>query len=95
MDGTYNLTMMTPAGKQKGSIQIKTQGSEFRGLVQFMGMKKEFSGKVSGNRFEFKGDVRVLTAHVTFQVRGRVEKGKLTAEADSNLGKYEVIGELA
>lgn len=94
MDGTYNLTMMTPAGKQQGSIQIKTQGGEFRGLVSFMGMKKEVKGTVSGNRFEFAGEVRVLTAHVTFRVRGQVQGGRLTAEADSNLGKYEVRGEL-
>lgn len=95
MDGTYNLTMMTPAGKQQGSIRIQTQGSEFRGLVNFMGMKKEVKGTASANRFEFEGDVRVLMAHVTFRVNGRVENGKLTAQADSNLGRYEVKGELA
>lgn len=92
MDGTYHLTMMTPAGVQRGSIQIQTQGSEFIGLVHFMGMKKEVSGKVNGNNFEFEGDVRVLTVHVTFRVHGRADGKTLTAQADSNLGKYEVKG---
>ena len=92
MDGTYNLTMMTPAGVQKGSIQIKTQGSEFIGQVHFMGMKKEVRGKVNGNKFEFEDDVRVLTAHVTFRVHGHTDGKTLTAQADTNLGKYEIKG---
>ena len=57
-DGTWNTTMNTPMGEQKGSLTIATDGDSLSGKLEGpQGAIDIKDGTVNGNEIAFKADI--------------------------------------
>lgn len=93
MDGKYNILLNTPMGVERGVILFKTNGSALSGIINAKGVNNEFyGGKVSGNRFEFSGEIRMLMMRIKYNATGTVEGNRLTGTVRTMYGNFSVSG---
>lgn len=59
--GTYDVTIKTPMGDQKGTLTVDANGDSFTGSVSsaMMGSMEITDGKVAGNRITWTMDMKV------------------------------------
>ena len=82
--GTYDCSVKTPMGEQKGTFTVTVSGDTFSGrLAGAMGSMDVHNGKVEGNRLLWKMDMKVpmpmaLDCEATVngdQITGQVRAG--------------------
>ncbi|TCZ80837.1 hypothetical protein E0485_00645 [Paenibacillus albiflavus] len=96
MDGTYNITMQTPMGMEKGTITFTQEGNALSGSLNIFRGSNVFSGgKVEGNEFEFSGEIKKLIAKIPYTAKGTIYGDNLTAVADTKYGKLAIKGSRA
>ena len=58
VDGTWNTTVNTPMGQQKGSLVVKSDGDTFTGTLSGQqGTLEITDGKVNGNQLTFSAQI--------------------------------------
>jgi hypothetical protein len=96
MNGTYNITMQTPVGMEKGTITFSQDGDVLSGSMNILRSSNVFSdGKVEGNTFEFSGEIKKLITKIPFTAKGMIDGDLLTAVADTKYGNLTIKGNRA
>lgn len=93
MDGVYEIEMVTPIGKQKGSLQFILENTKLNVILYTIHEKSIYEGNISGNTFSFHGIYRRLLLKIPFTVEGKVKDGHLTALVKTAYGEYQVSGD--
>jgi hypothetical protein len=95
-DGTWNVSINSPMGKQKGVLELTTEGDKLTGIGKAMGNTMELlDGSVDGDNLSFAMQIsRPMQMRMEFhlaidgdQIAGDVKAGML--------GKQKVSGERA
>lgn len=84
--GTYDVTIKSPMGDQKGQLTVNVDGGSFTGSVSnaMMGSMEIADGKVSGDSLTWKMDMKVpmpMTLDCEATVDGDAISGKVVAGA--------------
>lgn len=83
--GTWNVTVKTPMGEQKGTLTVEPAGDTFTGqLESSMGAAELNGGTVSGERLSWKMDMKVpmpMTLDCEATVSGDTLSGTVRAGA--------------
>lgn len=84
--GTYDVTIKTPMGDQKGKLTVNPSGDSFIGTVtsDMMGAMEIAGGKVSGNTITWTMDMKVpmpMTLEGEATVDGNAISGSVKAGA--------------
>lgn len=94
IDGTYNVTVKTPIGMNRGSLKLATEGDSVKASLSLIGMGNLHStGKVDGDTFTMQGNMRMFTfGHLAYNIKGQVEGRKLHAIAETSHGTLSIQG---
>lgn len=93
MNGVYNIIVHTPMGAELGRLTLLVKGDKLNGILSIIGCEADFTdGKVSGNNFEFTGELHKILERYHFTAKGTVDGDKLKAEADTKFGKLPITG---
>lgn len=94
IDGTYNVSVKSPIGVNRGSLKLVTEGEEVKATLSLIGMGNLHStGKVNGDTFTMQGNMRMFTfGHFAYNIKGEVEGRKLYAIADTSHGTLSIQG---
>lgn len=88
VDGTWNTTMNTPMGAQKGTLTLVTSGAELTGkLAGPQGEIDIIDGKVNGNNAKWKANLTSpmpMTLEFDAEVNGDDIKGNVKLGAFGN-----------
>lgn len=93
MEGKYYISMQTPMGLEKGTIEFVVNGNRLSGTLIAKGVTSTFyGGTVRGNEFEFSGELKKMISRIAYTAEGRVEGNNLTAIVYSKFGSFTVKG---
>ena len=96
IDGTYNVTVKSPIGVNRGSLKLETieEGERVKASLSLIGMGNLHStGKLNGDEFIMQGNMRMFTfGHLAYNVKGQVEGRKLYAIAETSHGTLSIQG---
>ncbi|MGL4107613.1 hypothetical protein [Clostridium sp. LP20] len=93
MDGKYSIVLNTPMGNERGIILFRTKDNELSGVISAKGGNNPFyGGRISGNKFQFSGEMNILMMRIQYTATGRVEGGKLTGIVRTRYGDFAVNG---
>ncbi|MGM1046999.1 MAG: hypothetical protein ACQEXX_12745 [Bacillota bacterium] len=96
MNGTYNITMQTPMGMEKGTITFTQDGDALGGSLNILRGSNAFSGgNIKGNEFIFSGEIKKLITKIPYTAKGTIDGDNLTAVADTKYGKLAIKGNRA
>ncbi|SCY76605.1 hypothetical protein [Alkaliphilus peptidifermentans] len=95
MKGSYNITLLTPIGPEKGTIFLNTEGEKLSGILKILGNEKEFTGVVKGNSIEFTSELKKLVKKIPFTAKCTVNGDTLEGYIDSQFGEIKIIGKKA
>ena len=84
--GTYDVTIKTPMGDQKGKLTVTPNGDAFTGSVasDMMGTMEVADGKIAGDTITWKMDMKVpmpMTLEAEATVDGDAISGSVKAGA--------------
>ena len=83
VDGSYQIEMDTPMGKQKAVLILKANGNTLSGTADTPLGKKDFTGTIKGNviawKTEVEGPVGTINLEFTCAVSGCDISGKAKA----------------
>jgi hypothetical protein len=84
-DGTWNLTMQTPIGERKSTLELTSAGAALSGKLTAEGNSTAiYDGKADGNTLAWKADIKnpmPLTLAFTATVDGDKISGTVSAGA--------------
>jgi hypothetical protein len=93
VDGSWNITVNSPTGKQVGTYDLKAEGSAFTGSQSGQGLCQPIKdGKVDGDNVSWSNSVTTpfpITLKFTGVVSGDSIKGKVKAGA---FGSFDFEG---
>ncbi|MGA0601805.1 hypothetical protein ACO2Q3_13950 [Caulobacter sp. KR2-114] len=95
VDGTWNTTVNSPMGVQKGVLSVKSDGASFSGTMQSPQGSNDISGKVDGNTLTWSSQLTQpfpITLEFTVTVDGDKMSGSVKAGA---FGSSPLSGERA
>lgn len=95
VDGTWNTTVNSPMGVQKGVLTVKSDGASFSGSMQSPQGTNDISGKVDGNSLSWSSQLTQpfpITLEFTVTVDGDKMSGNVKAGA---FGSSPLTGERA
>jgi hypothetical protein len=77
-DGTWNLTMDTPMGERKATLEVTTQGGTLKGKQSAEGNSADiFDGTVSGNDVAWKVNITQPMA-LTLEFSAAIDGDKMS-----------------
>ena len=93
MNGTYNVTLVTPFGPKKGTVVFTDRNGVLNGSIHAMGDTSNFrNGKADGNTFKFSGVFNAGFFNVQYTAKGAIEGNALKGTVNTNLGTFEMYG---
>jgi hypothetical protein len=96
VDGTWNITVNSPMGAQKNSLELKSSGSALTGKASgAQGSQDIANGKVDGNSVSW--DISITTPMpMTLGFAGTVEGDKMSGNVKAGaFGSFPFSGERA
>ena len=73
VDGTWEVSISTPMGEQKGTVTLTTNGNDLTGKMESAMVSKDFTGSVDGNTAKWEIDITnpmPMTLKVSATVEG-------------------------
>ena len=95
VDGTYNIEIDTPLGKQTAKLVLKTDGGTLSGNVNSsLGGEMEFSGgSVKGDEISWNMEVDTPLGKIDLEYQGKVIGDVITGEVKAgNFGSSPLKG---
>jgi len=89
IDGTYNVVVDTPIGKQNNVMTLKTDGDVLSGTMKSLAFNAEDNftgGKVNGDAFEFEFEAATPMGKMKLEVKGTVSGDKTSGEVKTMFG---------
>ena len=82
VDGTYNLTINTPMGKQEGKLTVAADGGALNGTMEQGGNSVEIAnGTVDGNNVTWEAGI-TTPMPMTLKFAGTVDGDKISGEVE-------------
>jgi hypothetical protein len=93
VDGTYDFTLQTPMGPQKGKMVLETNGNTITGSFQgMMGVDPIQTGTANGDEFECLVEARSPMGPIKVTVKAKVEGDTLSGTATTPFGPAPLTG---
>lgn len=93
MNGSFNVTLRTPIGPQKGVITFIDEKGLLSGSIRVMGINSPFrNGKMNGNSFEFSGNLNTGFIMIKYNAKGTIIGNTIKAIATTNSGTFQING---
>ena len=81
IDGTYRIEIDTPMGKQKASVELKTDGCLLSGVADTPLGKKDFSGTVDGSDIAWQIEISSPLGKMKLEFTGTVSGSNISGQA--------------
>ncbi len=86
IDGTYDMSLNTPMGKQEGKLHLAVDGGALTGSMEQMGNKVDLAnGKVDGNKLSWEASI---TTPMPMTLKFEAEHEGDTVKGDVELGAF-------
>ncbi|WP_083210030.1 hypothetical protein [Caproicibacter fermentans] len=93
MKSTFNVTLQTPIGPQRGVLAMEEERGILSGSIRAMGSTSFFkNGKIDFNAFEFSGVLNMGFFCTKYQVKGTLSGNALAAVATTGYGNFQISG---
>jgi len=93
MNGTFNITLYTPIGPQRGFLTLTDENGALRGSIRAMGNTNYYrSGKADGNSFEFSGILNAGFFNIRYSAKGTIDGDTLKAKVTTDSGIFQMDG---
>jgi hypothetical protein len=96
VDGSWNITVHSPMGKQEGRYELKAEGSSLTGTQSGQGVSQPITdGSVDGDNVSWSSSITTpfpMTLKFAGAVSGDTIKGKVKA---GNFGSFDFEGSKA
>lgn len=93
LDGKYSSSLNTPMGAINGTITLMSQGTNVQGVLETMGMKNNFQGKITKeNECQFAGKFNTPLGAIDYQATCSVMQDTLELMANTNKGNFRLTG---
>jgi hypothetical protein len=81
VDGKYDVTMNTPMGAQKATLEFVTEGSKLSGKMSSMMGAIEFEGIADGNNLTWTANAKTPMGDMAVECSAVLEGDALSGEA--------------
>ena len=93
MNGTFDITLYTPIGPQRGFLMLTDENGALRGSIHAMGNTNYFrNGKTDGNSFEFSGILNAGFFNIRYSAKGMIDGNTLKAKVTTDSGTFQLSG---
>lgn len=93
IDGTYNISVQTPMGSQKGTLTIKVEGNSFSGNLETASGSSDFSsGIINGNVLHWRAETKTPMGAFDVSYKATIEGNTLSGEAATPFGSVPMEG---
>jgi hypothetical protein len=93
LDGTYDVTVRTPMGAQRGKLTIQTSGDAFSGSLETKSGASNFTGgSINGNHLQWQAETKTPMGAFDVTYKATLDGEKLTGEAATPLGTAPLEG---
>lgn len=93
IDGTYNVEIDTPMGRQSGKLTLKTSGDKLNGSADTMLGKNDFTGNVKGDEAFWNVEIKSPMGAMKLAFNSRVAGDVITGEVKAgSLGSFPFKG---
>jgi hypothetical protein len=81
VDGTYNIVIDTPMGKQEAKLTLKAAGNKLSGTMEISFGKSDFTGgTVKGNDISFNMDISTPMGQLNLEYTGKVTGSDISGQ---------------
>ena len=92
-DGTYNVTVQTPMGTQKGKLTIRTLGETFSGSLETKSGESQFAGgTITGDLLQFQAETKTPLGPFQVDYRITMDGDGFSGEASTPMGAAPMEG---
>lgn len=92
-DGTYQVTVKTPMGNQKGTLTIQSAGESFSGSLETPSGTSHFTGgRVNGNQLQWQAETKTPLGAFDVSYTATIEGDRLSGEASTPMGAAPMDG---
>ena len=93
MNASFNITIDTPIGSQKGVVTFVDENGALSGSIRAMGNTNFFKkGKIVDNSFTFSGILDVGFFKFAYTAKGTIVGNELKAVATTSSGTFQMRG---
>jgi hypothetical protein len=93
IDGTYQVTVKTPLGKQKGKLNIASSGNTFSGSLETGSGATHFSGGlIDGDTLRWQAETKTPMGAFEVSYTATIDGSRITGEASTPMGKAPLEG---
>jgi hypothetical protein len=81
IDGTYDIEMDTPIGRQEAKLTMKADGGKLTGMMENSMGKTDITGTVVGNDVAWGIELNSPIGNMKLEFSGRVSGDEISGEA--------------
>ena len=78
IDGTYNIEVDSPMGKQEFKLTMKTAGDKLNGTMESPMGNNDFTGTVKGNEVSWPMEIASPMGNMKLELNGKVTDDDIT-----------------
>ncbi|OGN98359.1 MAG: hypothetical protein A2Y89_00600 [Chloroflexi bacterium RBG_13_51_18] len=80
VDGTYNIEIDTPMGKQESKLTLKSDGAKLSGTMESSFGKNDFTGTVKGDEVSWSMEINSPMGNMKLDYKGKVAGNDISGE---------------
>ncbi len=80
IDGTYNIEIDTPMGKQESKLTLKSVGGKLTGSMESQMGKNDFTGTVTGDEVAWAQEISSPMGNMKLEFKGKVSGNDISGE---------------
>jgi hypothetical protein len=80
LDGTYNIEIDTPMGKQESKLTLKTAGEKLTGTMASPMGNMDFTGTAKGNDVSWSMEINSPMGNMKLDYKGKVAGNDISGE---------------
>jgi len=80
VDGTYNIEIDTPMGKQESKLTLKTDGTALTGSMDSPMGSMDFTGTVNGDELSWSMEINSPMGNMKLDYKGKVAGDEISGE---------------
>jgi len=80
IDGTYNIEIDTPMGKQEAKLNMKADGNKLTGTMENDMGKNDITGTTKGNDVSWGLEINSPMGNMKLEFNGKVSGDEITGE---------------
>ena len=93
MNGTFDVTLLTPIGPQRGVLMLSDENGTLHGSIHAMGYTNYLrNGSANGNSFELSGTLNASIFNIRYSAKGTIDGDTLNAKVTTDSGIFELSG---